>query len=222
MTSRQPFRAELERMHAGILHLAAITADNLDNAAKAILTRDMDLAEEVISRDKAINALECEISSTALHMLALAQPMARDLRFIIGGNWIARNIERIGDQAANIAERGLLLASRPPLPDAGMLERIAEASIEMYKAAVDAFRNHDEDKARYVCVSDEEVDELDVFILRKLIDRMIHEDPAVERSVHAMIASHCFERVADLSVNICESVIFIVKGENIKHCCQKL
>ncbi|HDQ39606.1 MAG TPA: phosphate signaling complex protein PhoU [Desulfonatronum sp.] len=222
MTTRQPFRVELERMREFILRLAAITEHNLENAAKAILGRDMDLAEEVIARDREINRLESEINTMALHLLALSQPVARDLRFIIGGNWIARNIERIGDQAANIAERGILLASRPPLPDADMLGRIAEVSIDMYKTSIEAFRGHDEEKARYVCVSDEEVDELDVLILRKLIDHMIHETPAVERSVHTMIASHCFERVADLAVNISESVVFIDKGENIKHSCQKL
>ncbi len=209
-------------MRANILHLADVAQHNLENAAKAILDRNMELAEEVIARDKEINRLECEINTMALHLLALSQPVARDLRLIIGGNWIARNIERIGDQAANIAERGILLAGRPPLPDADMLKRIAEASLDMYRKSIEAFREHDEKKARYVCVSDEEVDELDVLILRKLIEHMIHETPAVERSVHTMIASHCFERVADLSVNICESAIFIDKGENIKHSCQKL
>jgi len=222
MTSRQPFRVELERMDAHILRMAEVTDQNLEDAAKAILQRDMELAEQVISQDKEINRLECEINEMALNMLALSQPMARDLRFIIGGNWIARNIERVGDQAANIAERGILLAGRPPLSEADILKRIAEASIEMYKTAIEAFRGQDEEKARYVCVSDEEVDELDVFILRKLIDRMIQETPAVERSMHTIIASHCFERVADLAVNISECVIFIDKGENIKHSCQKL
>jgi len=222
MTSRQPFRVELERMHAHILRMAEVTEQSLEDAAKAILLRDMELAEQVFPRDKEINRLECEINVMALHMLALSQPMARDLRFIIGGNWIARNIERVGDQAVNIAERAILLASRPPLADADILKRIAEAGIEMYKTSIEAFRGQDEEKARYVCVSDEEVDELDVLILRKLIGRMIHETPAVERSVHTMIASHCFERIADLAVNISESVIFIDKGENIKHSCQKL
>jgi phosphate transport system protein len=221
MTARQPFRVELEEMCAHILRLAEVTGQNLEDATKAILKRDMELAEKVILQDKEINRLECEINIMALHLLALSQPMARDLRFIIGGNWIARHIERVGDQAVNIAERGILLASRPPLPDANLLERIAEASVEMYKTAIEAFRDHDEKKARYVCISDEEIDELDVFILRKLIDRMIHETPAVERSVHTIIASHCFERVADLAVNISESVIFIDKGENIKHSCQR-
>jgi phosphate transport system protein len=221
MTSRQPFRVELERMRTHILHLAEVTGQNLEDATKAILKRDMELAEKAIFQDKEINRLECEINEMALHLLALSQPMARDLRFIIGGNWIARNIERVGDQAVNIAERGILLASRPPLPDANLLERIAEASVEMYKAAIEAFRGQDQEKARYVCISDEEIDELDVFLLRKLIDRMIHETPAVERSMHTIIASHCFERVADLAVNISESVIFIDKGENIKHSCQR-
>ena len=222
MTARQPFHVELERMRTHILRMAEFTEKNLENAAKAILTRDMELAEQVISQDKEVNRMECEINEMALNMLALSQPMARDLRFIIGGNWIARNIERVGDQAANIAERGILLASRPPLPGTEFMKRIADASIDMYKTAVDAFRTQDQEKARYVCVSDEEVDELDVLILRKLINHMIHETPAVERSVHTMIASHCFERVADLSVNISESQIFIDMGENIKHCCQKL
>lgn len=221
--TRLPFHQELARMQDHILRLAAVTQESLDKAVKALLTRDIELADEVITRDREINGLECEINEMALQMLALSQPVARDLRLIIGGNWIARNIERIGDQAVSIAERGVLLSGRPALPDMmDMLERIAAASTEMYRNAIKSFRDYDQKMAQIVCVSDEEVDELDVLILRKLIDGMIKNTPAVERSVHGIIASHCFERVADLSVNITESVIFIEKGENIKHACQKL
>jgi len=209
-------------MHEHILRIAEATQANLANAIAAILQRNVEMAEDVIEKDKIINQMECEINTMALNMLALSQPVARDLRFIIGGNWVARNIERVGDQAVNIAERTLLLSYRPALPNADMLERIATVSMEMYQNSIEAFRLNDEKKARLVCISDEEVDELDVFILRKLIDNMITDTPAVERSVHTMIASHCFERVADLSVNISESVIFIDKGENIKHSCQKV
>jgi phosphate transport system protein len=222
MASRLTFRQELQRMHNHILLIAATAQNNLENAVQALLARDIELAETVIEQDQEINRLECEINEMALQMLALSQPVARDLRFIIGGNWIARNIERVGDQAVNIAERGILLATRPPLPNFDMLERISVVSVDMYKSAIEAFQAQDEEKARYVCVSDEEVDDLDVLILRKLIENMTHDTPAVERSVHAMIASHCFERVADLSVNISESVIFIDRGENIKHKCQKV
>jgi len=220
--SERHFHKELARLHDQILRMATVTENNLDNAVKALLTRNIALADEVLARDAEINRLECEINEAALGMLALSQPVARDLRSIIGGNWIARNIERVGDQAVSIAERGVLLANRPELPEMmELLERIATTSQEMYHNAIAAFRNHDEKLARYVCISDEEVDELDILILRKMIDRMIHDTPAVERSVHGIIASHCFERVADLSVNITESVIFIDKGENIKHACQK-
>ena len=221
--TRLPFHQELARMQDHILRIAAVTQKSLDNAVKALLTRDIELADEVITRDKEINILECEINDMALQMLALSQPVARDLRLLIGGNWIARNIERVGDQAVSIAERGVLLAGRPALPDMmDMLGRIAVASTEMYSNAIKSFRDRDEKLAQIVCVSDEEVDELDVLILRKLIDGMIKNTPAMERSVHGIIASHCFERIADLSVNITESVIFIEKGENIKHACQKL
>lgn len=222
MLQRLPFHQELHRMHDHILRIAEAAQANLANAIAAILQRDAELAEDVIEKDKLINQMECEINTMALNMLALSQPVARDLRFIIGGNWVARNIERVGDQAVNIAERALLLSYRPVLPNADMLERIAAVSMEMYQNSIEAFRLNDEKKAHLVCISDEEVDELDVFILRKLIDNMITDIPAVERSVHTMIASHCFERVADLSVNIAESVIFIDKGENIKHSCQKV
>lgn len=222
MQTRLPFHQELQRMHDHILVMAAATQESLEKAIKALTERDIEIAEEVIDDDKKINQLECQINEMALQMLALSQPVARDLRFIIGGNWIARNVERVGDQAVNIAERAILLTNRPPLPSADMLHRIAEVSLDMYKSAIKAFNGHDEKMARYVCVSDEEVDELDVLILRKLIDHMISDTPSAESSVHAMLASHCFERVADLAVNISENVIFIDKGENIKHSCQKL
>ncbi|SMP63853.1 phosphate signaling complex protein PhoU [Desulfonatronum lacustre] len=222
MQTRLPFHQELQRMHDHILVMAAATQESLEKAIRALTDRDIVIAEEVIDEDKIINQLECQINEMALQMLALSQPVARDLRFIIGGNWIARNIERVGDEAVNIAERAILLTNRPPLPSADMLGRIAEVSLDMYKNAIKAFHGHDEKMARYVCVSDEEVDELDVLILRKLIDHMISDTPSAESSVHAMLASHCFERVADLAVNISENAIFIDKGENIKHSCQKL
>jgi phosphate transport system protein len=214
------FHHELEQLKMTILQMAAMTERALEQAFEAFFARDVELANRVIEGDQAINLLEVDIDKLCLRLLALDQPMAGDLRFIVGCMRISVDLERIADQAVNIAERAVFLASRPPLPPNPALEQLAEVAMDMFKTVISAFVNDNVDQAHDVCQMDDNADELNAAILKNQINYILNEVPAVERSVQTIIAARCIERAADQATNIAESVIFIVKGVNIKHHCE--
>ena len=214
------FHQELEKLKMTVLQMAALTEKALERAIKALIERDTELAAEVIKEDQQINLLEVEVDRYSLKLLALDQPMARDLRFIVGTMRIAIDLERIGDQAVNIAERALFLSKRPPLPTHQTMEQLGAIALDMLRSVIAAFVNQNANQAYDVCQMDDSADELNVVILKKLIDYMVNEVPAVKRSVQTIIAARCLERAADNATNIAESVIFIVRGVNIKHHCE--
>jgi phosphate transport system protein len=211
------FREELEQLKMMILQMAALADSALEKAMRALFERDAELANEVIEGDQQINLLEVDIDRYSLRLLALGQPLARDLRFIVGCMRISVDLERVADQAVNVAESALFLSSRPPLPHNSNLEQLAETATDMLRTAIAAFVLGNADEARDVCQMDDTADELNVAILKGLLDYMVGEVPAVERSVQTIIAARSLERVADQATNIAESVIFIVQGVNIKH-----
>ena len=211
------FREELEQLKMMILQMAALADSALEKAMRALFERDAELANDVIEGDQQINLLEVDIDRYSLRLLALGQPLARDLRFIVGCMRISVDLERVADQAVNVAESALFLSSRPPLPHNSNLEQLAETATDMLRTAIAAFVLGNADEARDVCQMDDTADELNVAILRGLLDYMVGEVPAVERSVQTIIAARSLERVADQATNIAESVIFIVQGVNIKH-----
>jgi phosphate transport system protein len=215
------FHQELEQLKMLILQMAVLTEKALRKAIQAFYERDVDLAEDVIQKDQEVNLLEVAIDKQSLRLLALEQPMARDLRFIIGCMRIAVDLERIADQAVNVAQRAQFLSARPPLPPNHALEQLAETALDMLTSVIAAFVTENVDQAGEVCQMDDIADELNVTVLKDLLDYMVHEVPAVERSVQTIIASRCLERVADQATNIAESVVFIVKGVNIKHHCEE-
>ena len=215
------FHQELEELRMMILQMAALTERALQKSIQALLNRNTQLADEVVGGDREINLLEVAVDRQSLRLLALDQPMARDLRFIIGCMRIAVDLERVGDQAVNIAERAQFLSTRPPLPANPAIEQLGEVALDMFKTVLQAFVNDNSDQAREVCQMDDTADELNVRVLKDLLEYMGKDVPAVERSVQTIIAARCLERVADQATNIAESVIFISKGVNIKHHCQQ-
>ena len=222
MSVRRHLDTDLTHLRLKVLEMAAYTEKALDCSLRALLERDSSLAQQVIDRDAQINQLECDIDEESLRMLALSQPVAGDLRFIVGCMRIIVNLERIGDESVNIAERALILAHRPPLPFNHMLEELAGISLEMLRSCIKAFKDDDAEMADAVCDQDSRANELDLSILKRLIDFMLKETAGIERSVHTVLASRSLERCADLSTNIAESVIFIVKGVDVKHRCNRI
>ena len=216
------FHEKLDELRIKVLEMAAYAEKALDKAIKAMIERDSSLAQEVIDEDETINKLECAIDDDSLNILALHQPVARDIRTVVGCMRMIVNLERIGDEAVNIAERALMLNNRPPLPFKPQLEDMAEVTMEMVRSAIKAFKDDDAEMAQMVCDMDVKVNELDLGMIKRLIDFMLKESPAIERSVHTILASRSLERVADLSTNVGESVIFIIKGVDIKHRCGRI
>jgi phosphate transport system protein len=214
------FHQELEKLKMTILRMAALTERALERALESFFARDIELANQIIQQDQEINLLEVEIDKYCLRLLALEQPLAGDLRFIVGCLRIAVDLERIADQAVNIAERTVFLSSRPPLPPNPHMEQLAETAMDMLKTVISAFVNGNTDQAYDVCQMDDTADELNAVILKNQINYVLNEVPAVERSIQTIIAARCIERAADQATNIAESVIFIVKGVNIKHHCE--
>jgi phosphate transport system protein len=220
MEIRRRFSQELEDLKLEVLRMAALTESALSKSLQALFERDSDIAEEVVEGDQEIDLLEIEIDRRCLRTLALYQPMARDLRFIIGCMRVCVNLERIADQAVNIAERALYLNQRPALPHQPLMEQLATISADMLTKAVSAFSNGQTNQASEVCQMDDKADELNLKILKHFIDYMISEVQSVDRSVNTIIISRCLERCADLATNIAEAVVFIVEGVDIKHYCQ--
>jgi phosphate transport system protein len=215
------FHQELEQLKLTILKMAALSETALEKAIHALLERDVEVADEVIRGDREINLLEIDVDKYCLRLLALDQPMARDLRFIMGCMKIAVDLERIGDQAVNIAERAIVLSQSPPLPQNPAMDELAETALDMVRSVIDAFMKENVTQARDVCQMDDNADELNVIVLKSLLNFMVKEVPAVERSVQTIIVARCLERVADQATNIAESIIFIVQGVNIKHHCDQ-
>ncbi|WP_027369428.1 phosphate signaling complex protein PhoU [Desulfovermiculus halophilus] len=208
---------ELEKLEVKMMRMFTLTERALGAAVKALMERNDSLAEEVIVGDKEINALEVDIEEAILHILALWQPVAKDLRFVMGCSKIANDLERLGDQATNVAERAIMLNQRPRLALMSAVQSLADISLSMYQNVIDAFSRLDCDQAAQVCGQDNTADDLNIKIIRRLIDSMSSENAVVERAVHTVIVANSLERVGDLSTNIAENIYFIVQGINVKH-----
>ncbi|WP_321401606.1 phosphate signaling complex protein PhoU [Maridesulfovibrio sp.] len=220
MEQRAHFTKKMDDLKVQVLRMSSMAETALNNSIKALTECNAELAEDIIMNDIKINELECELDEYNLGLLALDQPMARDLRFIVGSMRIANNLERIGDQAVNLSHRAVFLSTRPPLPFNQKLEQMCTVAQNMVAKAVKAFADEDHALAAEVCSMDNDADSLNVRILKGLIENMVSETRIVERGVHLIMAAAHLERVADQATNIAESVIFITQGVNIKHQCK--
>ncbi len=220
MEQRAHFSKKMDELKVQLLRMSSMAETALHNSVKALAECNAELAEDIIMNDIKINELECELDQYNLGLLALDQPMARDLRFIVGSMRIASNLERIGDQAVNLSNRAVFLSTRPPLPFNQQLDQMGAIAMDMVSKAVKSFADEDATLASEVCGMDNEADSLNVRILKGLIENMVSETRIVERGVHLIMAAANLERVADQATNIAESVIFITQGVNIKHQCR--
>lgn len=211
---------ELEQIKIRLMNMFALAERALDKSLQALINRDSNLAQEVLEEDKEINNLEVEIEDSCLSTLALSQPVARDLRFVVGCSRIANSLERIGDQATNIAERAMALNSKSEIPVVNNIHTLSDIVHGMLKDVISAFSNLDENLSFQICDNDTQADELNVKIIKKMVDYMACEHVVIERAVHIILISNYLERVGDLATNIAEHIVFIAKGLNVKHSCQ--
>ena len=214
------FDRELDSLKQDLLRMAALAETAVGKSVKSVTNRDSDRAREVIIDDITLNRMELAIEEQAFKLLALRQPVATDLRLTVAAMRIATELERIGDQAVNIAERALELNSRPPLELPIDIKLMADMALGMVRTSIDAFVNQDPKLALQVCQRDVEVDILDDEYIQKLLDSMIQESRWVTRLHHFIIIVRNLERIADLATNIAEDIVFIVEGRVIKHRCE--
>ena len=210
---------EIETLKLKVLKMVALTEAAVEKSINAYVNKDLYLAEEVQDGDVEVNRLEVEIDELGLRLLALEQPVAGDLRFILGCMRISVDLERIADEAVNIAERSIMLSSRPALPFQDNVREMGGKALAMLRHAAQAFASGNVEEALEVCKLDNEVDVLNHRNMREVIEYMIHETPAIERSVHTIILIRRLERIGDLSTNIAESVVFTREGACSRHRC---
>jgi phosphate transport system protein len=214
------FDRELDNLKQDLLRMAALADTAVGKSVVSVTNRDSDLAREVIIDDITLNRMELAIEEQAFKLLALRQPVATDLRLTVAAMRIATELERIGDQAVNIAERALELNSRPPLELPIDIKVMADLALGMVRTSIEAFVSQDPNLALQVCQRDVEVDILDDEYIQKLLDSMIKESRWVTRLHHFIIIVRNLERIADLATNIAEDIVFIVEGRVIKHRCE--
>ncbi len=213
----QQFDQELSQLKEKLLYMGGLAEEMIRDSIRALRDRDSDLAGEVIDRDLTCNRLEVEIDELAIQILALRQPAARDLRFLTTALKISTDIERIGDEAVNIAERTLELNREPQLKPYIDIPRMAEMAQGMLKEALDAFVHHDTRLAYTVCEGDDAIDDLNRQILRELLTYMIEDPGSITRATKIIFVSKYLERIADHATNIAEMVVYMVEGKNIRH-----
>ena len=197
--------------------MGGLVEDQIRRVMTALMERDTMLAQEVIDGDAQVNAYDVEVDEKCVELLALYQPTAGDLRFITTAMKIVTDLERIGDQAVNIAQRALELNREPQLKPYIDLPRMSEKAQRMVKESLDAFVTRDTDLARRVCAEDADVDALKEQIFRELLTFMMADPRTIPRAIRLILISRFLERVADHARNIAEMVIYMVDSKMVRH-----
>jgi phosphate transport system protein len=217
ITMERHFQHELEGVKTNLIKMGSIVEENINNAIKAILERNAVLAEKVIESDERINTLEIEIDNAIIDMLALQQPVASDLRFIIAAQKINNDLERIGDHAVNLAESALTLQKSKKLESLLEIPQMVSATKLMLRYALDSFILLDPKMARKVLETDDQIDELNRSMTTKVIDLLKSDKQTIEPGLALIRISQNLERVADMATNIAEEVIFHTQALVVKH-----
>ncbi|HEY3131173.1 MAG TPA: phosphate signaling complex protein PhoU [Acidobacteriota bacterium] len=211
------FDEQLSILKQQILRMGSMVEEAISLSVRALVQRDTALAEQVISNDPHVDKLEIEIDNTSLELLALRQPVARDLRFIATSLKIVKDLERVGDLAVDIAERAVEMNREPEVKLLADYPMMAEAAQKMLKDALDAFVNQDVDLAQKVLYADDYVDILNEKLFRDLLSWMTKNPSDISCASHLMFVAKYLERVGDHSSNIAEMVVFMVEGRDIRH-----
>ena len=211
------FHEELETLKQTLLAMGGLVEDQIRRVVQALIERDSDLAQEVIERDREVNTYDVEVDEKCVELLALHQPTAGDLRFITTAMKIVTDLERIGDQAVNIAQRVVELNREPQLKPYIDIPRMADQAQRMVKESLDAFVARDTDLARQVCGDDDSVDAFKEQIFRELLTFMMEDPKTIPRAIRLILVSRFLERVADHATNIAEMVIYMVESKMVRH-----
>lgn len=206
---------DLRKLRDLTARMGGLAERQVADATRALVRRDTELAAEVVQRDVQLDALEREIESFCVQLLALRQPMASDLRVVIGAMKASNDLERIGDYAANGAKRAIVLASLPSIGSLNGFERMAHLVQENLRAAMDAFVNSDAEAAERVWGADEPVDAIYNGIFRELLTFMMEDPRNITAATHMLFIAKNLERIGDHTTNIAERIFYAVRGDNL-------
>jgi len=211
------FEEELEHLKQTILAMAGLVERTLEDVAKALVEQDVERAQEIIRRDDEVDHLEVEIDRLATEFIARHQPTATDLRFVIVAIKLGPELERIADDAVNVAQRVLHLAKLPLLKPLIDLPRMLALAQAMVTDAITAYVNRDPIAAREIIRRDDEVDRLYWQVFRELLTFMMEEPSVISRAIDLILVARFIERMADQATNIAEEVVYLVEGVAIRH-----
>jgi len=211
------FHEELSQLKQRLLAMSGEAEDAVGHAVEALLGRDPERAQAVIAGDHAIDLLESSIEEQGFQLIALHQPMAKDLRLIFSAIRIVNDLERVGDHAVNIAQSAERLMEYPHIVPEPEIVEMARLARQMLADALSAFVRGDAPLAREVCRRDDAVDALNDSVYRILFTHMMEDPRLIGAGMELLLVSRNLERVADLATNVAEDVVFLVEGKTIKH-----
>ncbi|MCX6114320.1 MAG: phosphate signaling complex protein PhoU [Proteobacteria bacterium] len=209
---------EIDELKKRILGLSALVEESVYKAVKAVEARDEKLAREVIEGDQQLDMVEVEVEEECLKILALHQPVAADLRFIVAVLKINNDLERIGDLAVNIASRAIKLSAIKTQPEALIDFQDLESKVQqMLRRSLESLVNLNEEIAKSVCSSDDAIDDINRSIHKQVIQATREHPNDVERFIILLSVSKNLERIADHATNIAEDVLYMIRGEIVRH-----
>jgi phosphate transport system protein len=211
------FDEALSSLRNNVLMMAGLAERTLDRAVKGLLQRDDNLCTTAIADDEEIDQLEKQIDKDGVDVLLRFQPVASDLRRVVAAMKLSPNIERIADQATNIARRARKLNRHPPLPEVEIIVPIQAHAMAMFKDSIDAFSREDVDLGRAVVARDKDLDYMNKMANRKLTERMAQDPKQLRGYLNLIFVSRCLERVGDHATNIAEDAVYVAAAEDIRH-----
>lgn len=211
-----PHDPEFAALKEKLLTMSSLAASSVQNAVKALVERNDDLARQVEAADDQLDALEIELDELAIVLLSRG-PVASDLRMITVAMKITHDLERVGDEATTVARRAVDLNKEPQLKPYVDIPRMAAMALEMLNDGLEAFVSRDTARARAVLPRDKDVDALHKQLQRELVTFMLEQPPTITRCLHLMQISKRIERIADHATNIAEEVVYLYEGRDIRH-----
>lgn len=211
------FEHDLEELKERLLSMAGLAERAVHKSVQAVFQKDEALAKRVLSEEAAINDMQIEIDDRVMQMLALQAPMAIDLRFILSAARINSDLERIGDQAVNIAQSALRILRHPQVKPYVDLPRMSELAEGMVRDSLSALVSGDADLAKSILIRDDEVDHLRDQIFRELLTYMMENSAVVFPAFELVLITKNLERIGDHATNIAEDVIYMVAGRDVRH-----
>ena len=211
------FDEALSNLRNDLLRMAGLTERNLDHAVRGLLQRDDGLCTKAITDDEEVDQLEKEVDKVGVEILLRYQPVASDLRQVVSAMKLSPNIERVADEATNIAEAARKLNNHAPLAEVNLIVPMQQHAISMFKDSLDAFVREDVDLARAVISRDKQLDDINAAANRQLTERMMQDGDQLRGYLNLILISRCLERVGDHATNIAEDAVYAAAAEDIRH-----